>query len=547
MVVAAAAVVAGDANAGVNRLPRWVVPALAAVPIGVLALFYAWPAARLLQRGLGSGSVADTLGDQLTWRVLWFTAWQATLSTVITIVVGLAPAVVLGRYRFPGRRLLDGLLVAMFVLPTVVMAAAVRAVLPERFGEGVVAIVVAHVLFNVAVVVRTVGATMRGLPAATSEAAATLGATPFDAFRSVVVPALRAPIAAAAGIVFVFTFTSFGVVRVLGGVRRSTMEVEIWRAATRSGDLGAAATLTLLQLAAVGLAVAASSRLQRRTALALDLDATARRPRPRRRQRPFVAATALATTAALTVPMIALVERSLRGSAGHSLTAWRRLGSSEIRPGLRAGADPLDALVVSLRSMGVAMVLALVVGTLAAAAIAAAGRRGRFLDTALALPIATSAVTIGLGLLISFDRAPIDWRASWWLVPVGHALVATPFVVRTILPVLRAVPPLRRAAAATLGAGPLRAWVDVVLPHARRPLVTAAALAAAISLGEFGASSFLSRSGDETMPVAIAGLLGRPGALPQAQGYALATLLALATVAVVIVLSVASDPERAER
>ena len=137
--------------------------------------------------------------------------------------------------------------------------------------------------------------------------------------------------------------------------------------------------------------------------------------------------------------MIALVERSLRTPDGYSLGAWRNLGSVEVRPGIGIGIDPFDALLTSLRYMVVAVVIAVVVGSLAALAIAAATSGGRVLDTALMLPIATSAVTIGFGILITFDDDPVDWRGSWWIVPVGHALVAIPFVVRTVLPVLRGV------------------------------------------------------------------------------------------------------------
>jgi thiamine transport system permease protein len=153
------------------------------------------------------------------------------------------------------------------------------------------------------------------------------------------------------------------------------------------------------------------------------------------------------------------------------------------------------------------------------------------------LPIGTSAVTIGFGMLITFDTPPVDWRAEWWLVPIGHALVALPFVVRTTVGVLRSVDPSLQDAAATLGASPTRAWRDVVVPFLWRPLAVGAALAAAISLGEFGATSFLSRSGGETLPIAIDELLGRTGSLLQAQGYALATILAVATVSLVVGVS----------
>ena len=138
-------------------------------------------------------------------------------------------------------------------------------------------------------------------------------------------------------------------------------------------------------------------------------------------------------------------------------------------------------------------------------------------------------------MLITFDQPPFDWRASWWLVPLGHALVATPFVVRSLVPALRAIPADQRAAAVTLGASPLRAWWTVEARRLARPLAAGAGFAAAISLGEFGATTFLTRAGSESMPIAIDRLLGRAGEVPRAQGFALATVLMLVTAAVVVV------------
>ena len=250
----------------------------------------------------------------------------------------------------------------------------------------------------------------------------------------------------------------------------------------------------------------------------------------------------MATGLVVAAPLVALVERSLRGSAGHSLDAWRTLGSSEIRPGVSTGVGPAGVGAhVAAHDGGGDRRSPSSIGVVAALAITAARRGGRLLDTGLMLPIATSAVTIGFGVLITFDTPPVDWRASWWLVPVGQALVAIPFVVRTVLPVLRGIDPHLHDAAATLGASPVRAWREVTWSHLRRPVVAAAGLAAAISLGEFGATSFLSRSGTPTMPIAIDGLLGRAGALLQAQGYALATILAATTVLVVVALDVTGD------
>ena len=232
-------------------------------------------------------------------------------------------------------------------------------------------------------------------------------------------------------------------------------------------------------------------------------------------------------------PLAVMVSRSLRLGGNWSLAAWRTLGAAEVRPGISLGVDPLASLSLSLRYALVAATLSVVAGGLATLAIATARRHGRLLDVGLMLPLGTSAVTIGLGMLITFDTAPVDWRAEWWLIPLGHALVATPFVVRALLPQLRSIPAQQRDAAATLGASPLRAWFAIDVRRLALPLLGSAGLAAAISLGEFGATTFLTRAGRETMPIAIARLLGRTGEIPRAQGFAMATLLLLATAIVI--------------
>jgi len=229
-----------------------------------------------------------------------------------------------------------------------------------------------------------------------------------------------------------------------------------------------------------------------------------------------------------------MIARSFHPGAAWSLAAWRTLGDNEVRPGVSLGVDPVASLAVSLRYAVVATIISVVVGGIASLAITAARRHGRLLDTGLMLPLGTSAVTIGLGMLITFDHDPVDWRASWWLVPLGHALVAIPFVVRSLVPVLRSVPADQRAAAITLGASPLRAWWEVEVRRLARPLAAAAGFAAALSLGEFGATTFLTRSGRESMPIAIDQLLARTGDVPRSQAFALATLLFVLTAVIIV-------------
>ena len=515
-------------RAALNRLPRWAGPALAAVPAAGLLVFFVWPVATLLTRVVAPGSISDALTMPGLARVVWFTVWQAALSTALTLLAGFAPAYVLARYRFPGRRLVLAIVTVPFMLPTVVVGAAFLAVLPDSWHGTARAVIVAHVFFNIAVVVRLLAPLWGALPTDLTAAARTLGARPRQVLRHVVIPLLRPGLWAAGIVVFLFTFTAYGTVRLLGGPGNSTIEVEVARRATQLGDVDVAAVLSVLQLAVLAIVIAVAARFQRRTGTHLPGAISTRTPRTPS-QRLHVAAMTAVVAVAMVTPLAVMAARSLRVDGAWSLTAWRTLGHSEVRPGVGLGIDPLASLFTSLRFAVVATVISVVAGSLATLAIGAARRHGRLLDVGLMLPLGTSAVTIGLGVLITFDTAPYDWRSAWWLIPVGHALVATPFMVRALVPVLRAVPPDLRAAAAVLGASPWRAWWSIDVRRIANPLVGAAGLAAAISLGEFGATTFLTRSGRETLPIAIARLLGRAGEIPRAQAFALATMLLVVT------------------
>jgi thiamine transport system permease protein len=183
-----------------------------------------------------------------------------------------------------------------------------------------------------------------------------------------------------------------------------------------------------------------------------------------------------------------------------------------------------------------AMVLAVVVGVMASAVITGrVGRFSRWFDVTLMLPLGTSAVTIGFGFIVALDW-PVDLRASIWLIPIAHALVAIPFVVRSTVPTLRSIPSDTRDAAAVLGASPGRVWRHIDLPVMGRAAMVGAGFAFVISLGEFGATSFVARPNTVTMPVMIFRLLSRPGTSSLAMAMALAVLLAAITAGVIMLI-----------
>ncbi|MFE5483332.1 ABC transporter permease [Streptomyces sp. NPDC056527] len=524
------------------------------VPVAFFALFFAWPVVSIVERGLRVdgvwqfGRLGETLSRPDILDVLWFTLWQALASTGLTLLIALPGAYVFARFDFPGKGLLRAVVTVPFVMPTVMVGTAFLALVGRgglldelwgvRLDTTVWAILIAHVFFNYAVVVRTVGGLWAQLDPRQEEAARVLGASRWTAWRTVTLPALAPSVAAAALMVFLFTASSFAVVQILGGSTYSTLETEIYRQTVVRFDLTTAAVLTMVQFVAVGVVLAVHARTVRRRETALRLVApeqTARRPRGVGQWALF-AGVLLSVALLIVLPLGVLVERSFATSGGYGLDYYRALQTPD--PSGTFLVPLLDTIGNSLRYAVVATLIALVIGGLAAAALTLphsrlrsrggtpiAGRLVRGFDALLMLPLGVSAVTVGFGFLITLDEPPFDLRASWILVPLAQALVGVPFVVRTMLPVLRAVDERLREAAAVLGASPLRAWREVDLPLVRRALLIAAGFAFAVSLGEFGATVFIARPDSPTLPVAVARLLGRPGELNYGQAMALSTIL----------------------
>ena len=518
---------------------------LAAGPLVFLAVLFVHPLALVLARGLGvDGSpfapIRDVLLDPYLRGVARFTLVQAIGSTLLTLAVGLPITAVLSRIEFRGRRMLEAATLVPFVLPTVVVGTAFVALLGRLapvidLRRTTAAILLAHVFFNVSVIVRTVGGLWQHLDAAPVHAARTLGASAARAFLEVTLPRLRPAIGAAAAVVFLFTFTSFGVVLILGGAGRSTLEVEIHRATAQMLDLRTAAALSVLQLLAVVATLGVYDRTRRRhAARPLARAATALRPIAGARDRAAVAGAVGLLALVQGVPLLALLERSLRVGDGWGLDHFRSLGSPT-REAVMSVA-PAVAVRNSLTFAAVATVIAMLVGTTAALAAVQGGRAGRLMDGALMLPLGTSAVTLGLGLLLAFRSGPLAGRGAVMLVPLAQALVAIPFVVRTMLPVLRGIDERLREAAATLGATPRRVWREVDLPIVSRAGLVAAGFSFAVTVGEFGATIFVARASNPTVPVAIHRALGLPGAINLGRAMALSVLLAVITGVVVMLI-----------
>jgi thiamine transport system permease protein len=539
------------------------------LPIAFLALFYFYPLTSIFGLSFARSqdgwlaSMITTLAAPSTRSVLGFTFWQAVLSTALTLLVGLPGAYLVARFRFRGRSLLLALTAIPFVMPTLVVATAFNALLgpsgwlnlalmrlfaftqpPLELTNTLGAILLAHVFYNATIVIRMVGDFWSHLDPRLGQAAQVLGANRWQALMRVTLPLLLPAILAAALLVFLFCFTSFGVILVLGGPQFATLEVEIYHQTVGLFNLPAAATLSLLQLACTLAMTVLYARLAAQLTSPLSL-----RPQTYTQQRlttwrsKFIAAsiaTLLGTL--LLAPLVALALRSvtnLEATRGQSaqpahltLDYYRELSVN--RRGSSFYAPPTTAITLSLGYAAATVLLSLAMGLptawLLARARSSSGLMaiaGKLLDPLLMLPLGTSAVTLGLGFIVALDHPPLDLRSSPLLIPLAHTLVAFPFVVRSLTPALYSIRPSLHGAAALLGASPGQVAWRIDLPLVGRAVIVAAAFAFTISLGEFGATALIARPEYPTIPVAIYRFLSRPGGLNYGQALALSTVLML--------------------
>ncbi len=508
------------------------------LPVAFLGYFFVYPIATIFLTGLARGDAGSAfiavVTDPIMRSVAWFTLWQAVASTVLTFAVGLPAAYVFARYSFPGRSAFRTLTLVAFVLPTLAVGTAMLSLFgpTSPFGidlRGTVWIIlIAHVFYNLAIVIRGVGGFWEQIDPSIEQTARVLGASRIRAFFEVTLPLLRPAILSAAALVFLFTFTSFGVVLVLGDLTRTTIEVEIWRQTSAFRRLDIAAALAILQLVGVGLILFAYSWAAQVRQLQLPYrppGETLRKPRTSG-ERWFVGGTLAVLASIVVTPIGVLIGRSLTTDSGFGFEHYTGLFTATGRLGVSAP----DAIVNTLRFAVPAVLIATLIGLLAAVSIAyERGRVGRVFDTTLMLPLGASAVMIGFGFLVALDE-PIDLRTSFVLIPIAHSLVAIPFIVRSTVPVMRSIQHRLREAAAVLGASPAAVWREIDLPIISRAVAVGAAFAFAISVGEFGATAFIVRPTSTTMPVAIFRLLGLPGNFGEAMALSV-MLMALTAIA----------------
>ena len=544
------------------------------LPILFFVLFYFYPLGAILgvsfapNGKLELGALRTLTNNSYYLRTLWFTIWQATVSTLLVLFLAIPGAYVFARYRFRGKNSLRAIIMLPFVLPTIVVANAFLALLgpggtvngwlmnllhlsrpPLQLQHTVGMILLAHIFFNYSVALRIISNSWQNLSPDLGQAAQMLGASPRRVFWHVTLPLIRPGILAAAVLVFIFCFTSFGVILILGGPRYATLEVEIYRQAVNLFNLPVAAALALIQIIFTFGLMWLYTQTQAKSSHPVKIASSRMTERPvtTLQDHLIVYGNLLLIMLMLGLPLLALVNRSFTGRDGLTLRFYQELFVN--RQDSLFFVPPGDAIFNSTAIALVTVIIAVAMGLISArlltrghdtkrqsATLPKNGSRRwkrswslsyRLLDPLFMLPLATSAVTLGLGYIIALNKPPINLRHTLLLVPIAHTLVAIPFVIRSVLPSIHRINPRLREAASLLGADSQQVWFHVDWPLIRRALLVGAVFAFTISMGEFGATLFLARPQTPTMPVAIYRFLGQPGDLNYGQALAMSSLLML--------------------
>ena len=491
--------------------------------------------------------------------IFGFTAYQALLSTVASVFLGLPGAWILSRFEFPGRKTLRSLTILPFVMPSIMVAigfvaafgrnGTLNAVLtgvglpPVDLLFTLEAIVIAHAFYNAPLVARVTTAAWESVDASAIETARSLGASPTKAFRDVVLPQLLPAIAVGATLTFVFTFASFPIVLALGGFQLATVEVFIYSRIQNLAYAEAAALAVIETVISLGL-----------TYLYLRYEGRKRgsgqgaRPQPRKSLWPesraaksvgtriAIVGYALVVLAVFVGPIASMVLTSLTGPQG-GLTLDHYLFLLERQQtGASYQVRPLPAITNSLR-FGLGTLLVAIPMGVVMAVLTTREFRGRAAIDALAMaPFAVSGIVVGLGLLrglvFGVDVFGFQLQVTGAVAVVAaHAVGAYPFVTRNVAPLLGNLDPRLVESARSLGASRVRALVDIELPLVAAGVVAGAAFAFAISIGEFDSTVVLAEgSTSYTMPVAVERYLGRRLGPATAMGCVLLAVTSLSFV-----------------
>lgn len=534
----------------IKRLALWTAPVLF-----VLVLFYL-PLSKIIGLGL-SGNWFDVYLASQTLQAIWFTIWQSAASTLISLLIGIPGAYILYRKRFRGQKFIRALITVPLVLPSIVVAIVFASFRAEHeiyqqlglgffFENSIYWIIAAHVFINYSLIVRGIGGVWANLDNETEEAAELTGAGRLRTLVSITLPQIKPAIIASSALVFLFCFSSYGIVLILGGGLVHSIETEIASAALQFLDIQKASALALLQTVFTIVAFSVAESISRNPIGIEQVDESTHKPAVDKRDWLAAGLTGAVIIGMIAIPLLLLLAKAFTVGGTLGLDNFINLAGRGERDLLNISVG--QATLNTLRNVMISATLSVGLGGLVSYLLSRnfRSRRARVLnrvmDVIFLLPVGISSVVLGFGYLITFGSGFLPLRSSWLVVPLVQALMATPLVIRLIYPALISIGSDHREAAALAGANASQTWWQVETGIIRNVILTAIGFSVIASIGEFGAASLLAYGDQATLPTVLYALISRPG--DQNFGMAMAVCAILITLTFVLVLSVSAQKPR---
>ncbi len=204
----------------------------------------------------------------------WNTLVVASVSTVVSTIIGTLLAMAMERYRFRGRSAMEGLIYLPIVVPEIVMAVAllafsaivfdlIKLVTGETLRRNLTTVTIGHIAFSISFVVVVVRTSLKNFDRRLEEAAADLGADSWNIFWRITFPLILPGIIGGALLAFTLSLDDFIISLFLSGPGTSLLPVEVYNRVRRAVTPEINAISTLMLLLSMVL-VALSQLLQRR-------------------------------------------------------------------------------------------------------------------------------------------------------------------------------------------------------------------------------------------------------------------------------------------
>lgn len=472
--------------------------------------------------------------DPYTLRILKFTINQAFVSTLLSLIIALPGAYLLVNYQVKGRKIILSICTIPFVLPAILVILGfvtfygnngfLNVMLMKIFNlesaplkilYSYKAIIIAHAFYNFPIILVLVTTYWENLDYKMELSSFVFGASKVQTFFYITLPRLIVSIISSSLLVFLFCFTSFSIILVLGGgPKYTTMEVEIYRRARISMDLNSASSYALISILLCIIILVLYNIFQRKTSLKENVNKTLykKEKKPVSKIGKILSLIYIIFIVLFVLsPIISIIIKSFLASNTRSDNSVFTLKWYKQLLGLTSTTGVMKSSLSSVtNSLKIALTVA-ILSTPMSLSLAIASKREKntssiFIELLAMLPLAVSSVIIGLGYyLIS---AKLNNPNGLFLVILAHLVIVLPFNIRAITPEMRKLPQSLSNSAMTLGASPFKAFLSVEVPLLKSSLISGAIFAFAISMGEVNATLILSSSSITTIPVTMYRLIG---------------------------------------